>query len=152
MKKIILIIGSVMMILATIVICIGFYTFSTPEYALKCIIEDVNASGMRGLDLHLTGKAKKTLDAVSSITENDFFNTIVDFIDQDNFVSVLKSGIQDVQWKIDDILRSKDKSVAILLFNYKEKLIGTIEISMIREEGEWKIDGIEFPKLREVNW
>lgn len=152
MKKLILIMGSIMMILAAIVICVGFYTFSTPEYALKCIIEDVNVSGMRGLDSHLTGKAKKTLDTVYSIKENDFFNTIVDLIDQDNFVSVLKSEIQNVQWEIDDILRSKEKSTVILLFNCKDKLIGTIEISMIREKGEWKIDGIEFPKLSEVNW
>ncbi len=40
----------------------------------------------------------------------------------------------------------------ILTFNYEDKLIGKIEISMIRENGEWKIDNIEYPQFTEVNW
>ena len=52
----------------------------------------------------------------------------------------------------DDVLKSKENATVILSFNYEDKLIGTIEISMIREEGEWKIDSIEFPEFTEINW
>lgn len=152
MKKVILIISSVVLLLVVIVGGFGLYIVNTPEYALKNIIEDVKASGMAGLAPHLTGKAKETLDAVSSVTESSLFNTIMGFIDQSDYVGVLKSEIQEIQWGVDDVLKSKENAAVILSFNYKDKLIGTIEISMVRREGEWKIDSIEFPKFTEVNW
>ncbi len=152
MKKAILIISSVLLLLALVVGGFGFYIVSTPEYALKSIIEDVNDSGMEGLTPHLTGKAKETLDAISSVTESGLFNTIIGFINQNDYIGVLKSEIQEIQWEIDDVLKSKENAAVILSFNYEDKLIGTIEISMIRVDGEWKIDGIKFPKFTEVNW
>lgn len=152
MKKAILTTISVLMLIATMIIGIGFYITSTPEYALKETIEDVHDSGIEGLYPHLTGKARTTIDAVSSVTENNIFNTILGFIGQSEYVSVLKSEIQEIKWEVDDVLKSKENAAVVLSFNYEDKLIGTIEISMIREEGEWKVDSIEFPKFTEVNW
>ena len=74
------------------------------------------------------------------------------FIKQDDYVGVLKSEIQEIQWGVDDLLKSKESAAVILSFNYEDKLIGTIEISMIRDERKWKIDSIEFPEFTEVNW
>lgn len=152
MKKTILIISSVVLLLAVVVGGFGLYIVNTPEYALKSIIEDVNDSGMEGLEPHLTGKAKETLDMVASVTESDLFSKIMGFINQNDYIGVLKSEIQEIQWGVDDVLKSKENAAVILSFNYEDKLIGTIEISMIKEEGQWKIDGIEFPKFTEVNW
>lgn len=152
MKKTILIISSVVLFLAVVVGGFGLYIVNTPEYALKSIIEDVNDSGMEGLNPHLTGKAKETLDMVASVTESDLFSKIMGFINQNDYIGVLKSEIQEIQWGVDDVLKSKENAAVILSFNYEDKLIGTIEISMIKEEGQWKIDGIEFPKFTEVNW
>lgn len=133
-------------------VCLGLYIANTPEYALKGIIEDVNTSGKEGLYLHLTGKAKKTLESVSSVVEDDLLGTVMDFADWNSYAGVLKSEIQEIQWKIDDVLKNNENAAVILLFSYKDKLIGSIEISMTRDEGEWKIDGIEFPKFTEINW
>lgn len=152
MKKAILIISFVVLLLVMVVGGIGLYIVDTPEYSLKNIIEDVNISGMEGLDPHLTGKAKETLDTVSSVTENVLFNTIKGFINLNDYVGVLKTEIQEIQWEVDDVLKSKENATVILSFNYEDKLIGTIEILMIREEGEWKIASIEFPEFTEVNW
>ena len=118
----------------------------------KAMIDDVNASGMDGLYPHLTGEARAIIDAVSSVTENSIFNTIVGFISQSEYVGVLKSEIQEIQWEVDDVLKSKDNASVILSFNYDDKLVGTIELSMVREDGEWKIDGLEFPEFDKINW
>ena len=152
MKKAFLITISIVALIAITIIGMGVYVTNTPEYALKEMIDDVNASGMDGLYPHLTGEARATIDAVSSVTENSIFNTIVGFISQSEYVGVLKSEIQEIQWEVDDVLKSKENAAVVLSFNYEDKLIGTIEISMIREEGEWKVDSIEFPEFTEVNW
>lgn len=152
MKKAILIISSVVLLLAVAVGGFGLYIVNTPEYALKSIIEDVNDSGMEGLNPHLTGKAKETLDAVSSVTESELFNTIMGYIDQSDYIGVLKSEIQEIQWEVDDVLKSKENAAVILSFNYEDKLIGTVSISMIREKAGWKIDRIGFPEFTKVSW
>lgn len=151
MKKALLITISIVALIAATIICIGVYVTNTPEYELKEMIDDVNASGMDGLYPHLTGEARATIDAVSSVTENSIFNTIVGFISQSEYVGVLKSEIQEIQWEIDDVLKSKDNASVILSFNYDDKLVGTIELSMVREDGEWKIDGLEFPEFDKIN-
>lgn len=97
MKKAILVITSVVLLLAVVAGGFGLYIVNTPEYALKSIIEDVNDSDMEGLNPHLTGKAKETLDAVSSVTESGLFNTIIGIINQNDYIEVLKSEIQEIQ-------------------------------------------------------
>lgn len=152
MKKAFLVTISIVALIAVTIIGMGVYVTNTPEYALKEMIDDVNASGMDGLYPHLTGEARATIDAVSSVTGNSIFNTIVGFISQSEYVSVLKSEIQEIQWEVDDVLKSKDNTSVILSFNYDDKLVGTIELSMVREDGEWKIDGFEFPEFDKINW
>ena len=152
MKKAILITISVLVLIATMITGIGFYVTSTPEYALKETIDDVRDSGIEGLYPHLTDKARTTIDTVSSVMDNNIFNTILGFIDQNEYVSVLKSEIQEIQWNLSDVLKSKENASVILSFNYDDKLAGTIELSMIREEGEWKIDELEFPEFDKINW
>lgn len=152
MKKALFITISIVALIAATIIGMGVYVTNTPEYALKEMIDDVNASGMDGLYPHLTGEARATIDAVSSVTENNIFNTIVGFIGQSEYVGVLKSEIQEIEWEVDDVLKSKDNASVILSFNYDDKLIGTIELSMVRDDGEWKIDGLEFPEFDKINW
>lgn len=152
MKKAFLVTISIAALIAVTIIGMGVYVSNTPEYALKEMIDDVNASGMDGLYPHLTGEARATIDAVSSVTGNSIFNTIVGFISQSEYVSVLKYEIQEIQWEVDDVLKSKDNASVILSFNYDDKLVGTIELSMVREDGEWKIDGLEFPEFDKINW
>lgn len=53
---------------------------------------------------------------------------------------------------VDDVLKSKDNASVILSFNYDDKLVGAIELSMVREDGEWKIDGLEFPEFDKISW
>lgn len=143
MKKAILITIPVLVLIATAIIGMGYYVTSTPEYALKETIEDVHDSGIEGLYPHLTSKARTTIDAVSSVTGNNILNTILGFTGQSEYVSVLKSEIQEIQWSLSDVLKSKENASVILSFNYDDKLVGTIELSMVREDGEWKIDELE---------
>ncbi len=152
MKRTLLITISFIVLIASTIVSIGVYITNTPEYALKEMIDDVEASGMDGLYPHLTGEARATLDTVSSVVDNNIFNTISRFIGQSEYVGILKSEIQEIQWSVSDVLKSKENASVILSFNYDDKLVGTIELSMIREDGEWKIDGLEFPEFDKINW
>lgn len=150
MKKTLLIIASIVALITIVVVGFGIYIINTPEYALQETIEDVNDQGMEGLYPHLTADARKTIDTVSSVTKNEFFNTIMEFISKSEYVSILISEIQEIQWGIDDVLKSKKNTKVILSFNYKDKLIGTIELSMLRDKGEWKISALKLLEFSEL--
>lgn len=135
----------VVALIALVTIGIGGYVINTPEYALKEIIRDVNDNGMEGLYPHLTDDAKKKINVVSAALRNDTVTSVIGLINKNNSISVLKSQIQVMQWSISDVLKGKDNASIFLSFNYKDKLSGTIELLMIREDGKWKIDRLAFP-------
>lgn len=152
MKKALIIIGSIFAVFAIIITCIGFYFIQTPEYALMKICKDIKASGIDGLRPHLTEDAQKAVDTVSAITDNKLVSSIIGLFDKNDYISILKSEIQAVQWDVKDIMKSSDNAAVILAFNYDNRLIGTIEISMVHSTDGWKIDGLELPKLEEINY
>ena len=141
----------VILVLGVILGGVGYYAIHTPEYALKKIGDDVKLSGIDGLYPHLTGKARETVDSVSSVMDNDILGAIIGLIGQSDYVSVLKSKIQEIQWGVKEVLKNSKNASVILTFNYEEKLTGTVTLSMVKEEGSWKIDGIELPKFENVN-
>ena len=152
MKKTWLIIGAVVAALAIVVACLGIYLVRTPEYALLKISKDVKDSGVDGLRPHLTQGARETLDTITSIAENKLVGALMGMIGDGGYVSVLKTELQQIQWGLNDIIKGDDKAEVILDFNYDERLVGTIAITMIRESEGWKISGLELPKFDRIDW
>ena len=152
MKKAHYIIIAIMMLLIGLSIFIGISIQNSPEYALMQIAGDIKEAGIKGLTPYLTEDAQKVVDTVSAVTENKLISSIIGLFGQSEYAGILKSEIQDIQWDVEDILKSSKHASVILAFNYENKLIGTIEISMVREDSGWKIDGLELPKFDEINW
>ena len=152
MKRAIFIIISVVLLGVIGIVGTGIYITNTLEYALKVMIDDVGTSGMDGLYPHLTGKAKTTMEAVSAVADNRIVSTLAGFIGQSEYVGILKSKMQEIQWSVRDVLKSKENVSVILSFNYEDKLVGTMELSMLKEGGEWKISGVDFPEFEKINW
>lgn len=152
MKKALVIIGSIIAVLAIIITCVGLYFIQTPEYALMEITKDIKESGIDGLRPHLTEDVQEALDVVFAITENKLVSSIMGLFEENDYISLLKSEIQDVQWDVEDIMQSNANAAVILAFNYDNRLIGTIEISMVHSGDGWKIDGLELPKFDTINW
>ena len=44
-------------------------------------------------------------------------------------------------------MKGSETSKAIIGFNYEDKMVGTIELTMIKEEKIWKIDSLAMPKV-----
>lgn len=152
MKKARYIIIPILVIVLSIGIYFGISKLNSPEYALMQVANDIEESGVDGLMPHLTDDAQDMVSAITSITENKTVNSILSFLGKDDYTSVLKSNLKDVEWSLDDVLEGDENADIVLGFNYNEKLIGTIEINMIKEDGDWKISGLELPKFTEINF
>ena len=59
----------------------------------------------------------------------------------------MMENASDCDWKIIDVLKGSESSKGIVGFKYKDIMKGTLELSMIHENKEWKIDNFSMPKF-----
>ena len=54
--------------------------------------------------------------------------------------------ISEYDFSIDDVLKGKEQTKAIVRFRHKDGASGTVEVDMVKEGTEWKIDSLNTPK------
>ena len=111
----------------------------SPEYALNEAYADVKEEGMKGLKKHLTANALKTIENVESI------GNLGTLIMGSNPTTLLLNKMSEFEYTVKEILKSSESARCVLDFYYKDSVSGTIEIKMIKEEKEWKIDNLGNP-------
>lgn len=145
MKKAIIFIISMLLIICVTIVGLFMYKTSTPEYALAKTIADIKESGISGLEEYLTDNARENVEKVVEWSENSLVSGILSIVSQSDGISLLKSKISEIDWSVEDILKGNQKAEVIIGFNYNEQITGTINIVMIRENHQWKIDSIGMP-------
>ena len=119
----------------------------SPEYALNNAFEDMRKSGVDGLKKHLTSNALKNLNTIESIAGRPEVSLLTTAFIGGNAVKVLLDKLSECEWTIKEMMKGSENSKAIVKFDYQDKMVGTIDMNMIREEKIWKIDGLETPKF-----
>lgn len=159
MKKTILILVIILVVLAIAVGCVALYFFNGPQYAMIIIAKDVKANGMDGLEPHLTGNAEKLIEKVNSIAENPLLTTVLGLFVQNesqnvltDYLDILKTELENVTWNLEDIMTGREHAQVMLSFNYEDDLTGTLNVSMIRTDDGWKIDGVNSLKIDGFSW
>lgn len=64
-----------------------------------------------------------------------------------NAVSFLLEKLADCEWTIKDVLKGSESAKGVIGFKYEDTLEGTVELSLIKEDKEWKIDSLNLPKF-----
>ena len=130
----------------------GFWVFYTgsPEYALKQTIKDVHERGSEGLKDHVTDGLRKEIEIMETISGNPFISYIAGQVSDQEATQMILSEIQEIEWTVDDVIRSQKQAQVIMRFSYKNSLKGTIPIKMIKDSGKWKISGIGLPKIESI--
>ena len=119
----------------------------SPEYALNNAFDDMKASGLAGLKKHLTSNALKTVESIESISGRPEIAIFTTAFMGGNAVGVLLDKLSEFEWTIEDVMKGAESSRAIVGFNHEDKIVGTIELTMIKEDKIWKIDSLARPKF-----
>jgi len=139
MKKALKRILAVLLILVIAAGVIAYIQLHSPEFALYQTVKDMQESGYEGLQKHLTTEADQKLDSLLNNTLTQAFMTVVGQGDQ---VNEFIDQIQELDWEMDDMLKGKKRAEAVMSFKGPDDLNGSMKVSMIREDHEWKISGI----------
>lgn len=78
-------------------------------------------------------------------------STDVEWSEIDGLMPYLTDNAKETEWKIEDILKENQKVGVVLAFDYKDKLEGTVDVSMVWKDG-WKIDSIDIPTFDRVDF
>ena len=126
---------------------IKFMKKISPEYVIEHAITDVKASGIEGLKPYLTENAAKKVDTIRLVSNG------VDLFTGGNMVSLLLNKLSDCEWYVVDIMKGSESAKGVVGFKFEngEDIIsGTVELTLIKEDKEWRIDGVEMPKFDNV--
>ena len=122
----------------------GFMKKISPEYVVEHAITDMKTSGLEGLKPHLTDRAEKNVETIISVSKG------VSLLTGGNRVSVLFDRLAECDWTVVDILKGSESAKAVLGFainNGADEIAGTFQLTLIREEKEWRIDGVDMPQF-----
>ena len=137
---------------------LGFMKRISPDYVLKNAFKDIKASGLDGLKPYLTSRALKKIENIRKVSDGMalFGITFKTQADPDNSsataVSFLLDKLSEFEFTIKDVLKGSESAKGIVGFKHSDKVEGSVELTLIKEDKEWRIDDLAMPhfdKLRQ---
>ncbi len=107
-------------------------------------------SGLDGLKKHLTTNALRNVQSMEAIASRPEIALFTSALMGGNAVGVFLEKLSDCEWTIKDVMKGSTSSKAILGFDYQDMMTGTLELTMIKEDKIWKIDGLAMPKFEKL--
>lgn len=136
---------------------LGFMKRISPEHVLKNAFKDIKTAGLDGLKPYLTSKALNKIEKIRKVSDGmAFFGiTFTTQADPDNSsataVSFLLDKLAEFEFTIKDVLKGSESAKGIIGFKHSDKVEGSVELTLIKEDKEWRIDDLAMPhfdKLR----
>ena len=130
---------------------LGFMQKISPEYVLGKAFMDIKKYGIDGLKPYLTENAKNKVELISGgmtliSSVGKLLGSSDDSKEDSNkAVNFLMEKMSDFDFGYKNMIKDEDTARAVISFEYPEVMKGTIDISMIRQDKEWKIDNLSMP-------
>ena len=122
----------------------------SPEYVLENAIKDVKASGIGGLKPYLTEAGQMKIERVQTVSDEiNLFSAFA--MGTESKINMLIRKLADCDFSVVDILKGSESAKGIVRFKYEDSMEGTVELSMIKEDKEWKIDKVEMPVFEKLD-
>ena len=136
---------------------LGILKKVSPEYVLGKAFLDIKKSGIDGLKPYLTAEAKKKVEVVQG--GMSLINTVGKLVgssddskeDSNKAVNFLMEKMSEFDFSYKNMIKDSDTAKAVITFEYPEVMEGTIDITMIKQDKEWKINGLSMPHFDKVS-
>ena len=139
---------------------IGFMKKISPEYVLAKAFTDVKKNGIDGLKPYLTKEATKKVEVIQAVSTGiNMFSSLGQFVgassdkktESNQAVAILMEKLSECEFDYKDLMKGSENAKAVIAFNYKDAMEGTVDISMIKQDKEWKIDNLGMPHFNKFS-
>ena len=118
---------------------------------------DIKKSGIDGLKPYLTEETKKKVEVITSGVS--LISSVVQLIggsddskDESNkAVNFLMEKMSEFDFGYKNMIKDSDTAKAVITFEYPDVMEGTIDITMIKQDKEWKINGMSMPHFDKLS-
>ena len=135
---------------------LGILKKVSPEYVLGKAFLDIKKHGIDGLKPYLTEEAKKKVEVISGgMSLISSVGKIVgslsdskedsDKDDSNKAMNFLMEKMSEFDFSYKNMIKDSDTAKAVIEFEYPEVMEGTVDIHMIKQDKEWKIDNLSMP-------
>lgn len=147
-KKTLIMILSALLAIALLAGGVIIY-YNSPLRALKTMYDDLDEQGIDGLRPHFTDDAAELYDTLMEATDDWVVKKLLERTGLDLYVDAFKNHSKDIRWEFEDLLKGSSRTDVYVRFSYNEEVEGLLELRLIKEDGDWKIDGFGLPELDE---
>lgn len=132
---------------------VGLFKKISPEYVLGKAFLDMKKHGFDGLKPYLTAKALKKIEIIQTVSNGVslFSSSSKSEEDSHSLIRFLIDKLSECDWSVKDIVKDSGNAKAVIGFEYEDQLAGTIDILMIKEDKEWRIDNLSIPHFDKIN-
>ena len=133
---------------------VGLFKKISPEYVLGKAFLDMKKKGLDGLKPYLTASALKKVELIQTVSAGmNLFSMSSSKSEEDtnSLTRLLLDKLSECEWSVKDIIKDSGTAKAVIGFKYEEQLAGTIDLSMIKEDKEWRIDNLSLPHFDKIN-
>lgn len=139
-KKVI--IGCLLTVIFLFVSTAVLYIVNSPEYALLKMAGEIKTSGFEAIEKNLTEDAYNKLQPIREFMNNNFVRSIISLFSKEDYASILMEKANEVDWTVDEIVKSRTKATVTIGFNYKDEFVGTVDLELCKEKNKWKINDL----------
>lgn len=144
-KKQVLLIVAAAALVAVLVGGVVLYSLLTsPQYALKKMVDDVQANGVQAIEPHLTGSAEKMYSAVYDFTQNSLVQLVSRVTDAQKILGILNGESGSWEYTLDNVKTTGSNS-SVTLHIQGGSFSGNLNIEMQKIKGSWKISDVSVP-------
>ena len=141
---------------------LGFLQKISPEYVLGKAFLDIKKTGIDGLKPYLTEETKKKVEVLEGgVSLISSVGKIVGSLsdskedsgkeDSNKAVSFFMEKMSEFDFGYKNMVKDSDTAKAVITFEYPDVMEGTIDITMIRQDKEWKNNGLSMPHFDKIS-
>ena len=126
----------------------------SPEYVLGKAFMDIKKKGLDGLRPYLTEEANKMVDVIKAVADGmDLLSTVGKLVggttdlkeESKKAISFLMDKMSVFDFDYKNMVKDGDTAKAVIAFKYEDVMEGTMDICMIKQDKEWKINNLGMP-------
>ena len=116
---------------------------TSAEYTLNQIVKELNETGLKALEPHLTGGAQSAYQAVTSVTGNPIVQALANTGLGEKATNALSGS--KLTWKLKDIKHGKGTASVTLTVSNGGGFEEDVDIDMTKVDGKWMISDLSIP-------
>ncbi len=133
------------MVITVSMLLFALYYVLSPRKVLDQAVESVREEGLEGLKPYVTDDMDEKLDDVLFIVNTPVVHLLLEKAEDLGITEIVIRKFENIEWSVKDVKVGLKGAEIELAYQYEDIYAGTADLTMVFENGKWKIDSVDMP-------